>query len=101
MIDTVFYQGGQVKAYGLKANSEKDGIWYFLYPDGTLMAIENYQEGKIHGEARNFDFSGNLQALENYCHGLIHDSAFYYHPQGHLQKKGRFEEGLSGGLDFL
>jgi antitoxin component YwqK of YwqJK toxin-antitoxin module len=50
VIDTVFYQEGQVKAYGLLTVHGQEGVWHYLYPDGALNAIENYRNGELQPE---------------------------------------------------
>lgn len=76
----------------------KEGEWLFYYPDGKLMAQENYKNGMLHGTCLAFFPNGQLASKEWWQEDLQEDSAWYFHPNGKLQRKGRYEAGVYQGL---
>lgn len=78
----------------------KEGEWLFYYPDGKLMAQENYKNGMLHGTCLSFFPNGQMASREWWQEDLQEDSAWYFHPNGKLHRKGRYEAGVYQGVWF-
>lgn len=95
--DTVYYESGQVKAFGKTKEARRLGDWQVFYPDGTLNAELRYDPPGLDGEQRYYDFEGNLIAIENWSADQLQDSAVYFYSNGEVEKTGRYENALYEG----
>lgn len=84
--------------HGLTLNGLKEGVWRFLYPDGSLMATETYRKGELNGLSTGYFPDGKVSTRENWKDDLQEDSAWYYHPNGQLHRKGVYEKGVYQGV---
>lgn len=64
---TKLYEKGQLVAEGRFNNKgNKDGLWRYYYANGKLRLSENYKNGVIQGEAREYLSNGFLSELRKY-----------------------------------
>ncbi|HRH34494.1 MAG TPA: toxin-antitoxin system YwqK family antitoxin [Catalimonadaceae bacterium] len=82
---------------GKMENGQKVGEWIFYYPDGQLMAREQYKEGMLDGICLAYFPNGQLASKENWKEDLQEDSSWYYHPNGKIFRKGIYNDGVYQG----
>ena len=115
-----FYETGELRASGMYKNSlpvgewkfffpsqtieirgkynqkgEKDGLWEWYYPNGTLLMEENYNDGELDGLFVEYDEHGNIISKGEYIEGLEDGSWFY--KRGVATEIGSYYEGLRIG----
>lgn len=87
-----------VREKGEIRDGKREGLWEFYYPDGKLMARENYSGGRLHGRSVSFYPDGVIAQTENWENDLLEDSAFYFHPNGRLHRRGIYRAAMYEGL---
>tara|TARA_B100001093_G_scaffold20734_1_gene18542 strand:+ start:341 stop:1036 length:696 start_codon:yes stop_codon:yes gene_type:complete len=60
-------------------NGRKIGKWINYHKNGMVSDIENYKDGKYHGNTRRFDEWGNLRIDTNYNADKFHGLTIIYH----------------------
>ena len=70
-LDSIYYDSGELKAFGELQNNAKHGHWKYFYPNGEINAIEKYQDGKLNGEIINYYPNGQISSEENWVHGEL------------------------------
>jgi antitoxin component YwqK of YwqJK toxin-antitoxin module len=83
---------------GSLKDGKKEGEWEFYFPDGRLMAREQYSAGELNGNAISYFPDGRISQIENWIEDIPEDSAWYFHPSGSLHRKGRYKSGVYDGL---
>lgn len=79
-------------------NGQKVGEWLFYYPNGQLMAKEQYKSGMLDGVCLAYFPNGQLASKENWKEDLQEDSSWYYHPNGKIYRKGVYIDGVYQGI---
>lgn len=79
---------------GKTENGHKVGEWLFYYPNGKLMAKENYKAGMLDGICLAYFPNGQLASKEKWDEDLQEDSSWYYHPNGSIFRKGMYVNGV-------
>ena len=98
------YTDGILSAFG-KIGDEKsklrEGLWHFVRKDGLIHSTENYKNGKIDGEEKNFNTAGQLIENFSYVNGKKVGEGKVYHADGKLKAEGTFEnDKLNGKLTY-
>lgn len=83
---------------GSRVNGLKEGIWLVYYPDGKIMAREEYLHDQLSGLSIGYFPDGQISYKEQWKEDLQQDSAWYFHPNGKLHRKGRYEGGSYEGI---
>ena len=52
-----YYADSTLRARGATDAHGKTGLWTYYYPSGIRSAVENYQQGQLHGEVLYYDFT--------------------------------------------
>ncbi|MBS1580896.1 MAG: hypothetical protein JST66_01725 [Bacteroidetes bacterium] len=68
---TVFHPGGQLRAQGRYDKGVKDGAWYTWQANGTLVSVEQWRKGRLHGRSLFYDPSGVPTRAEVYRNGVL------------------------------
>ena len=92
--------GQSKREKGEMRNGRREGLWEYFYPDGRIMARENYLNGEQNGLSTGYFPDGTISQLENWKNDLQQDSSWYFHPNGKLFRKGLYESGVYQGLWF-
>jgi antitoxin component YwqK of YwqJK toxin-antitoxin module len=66
----------------------------YFYPDGTLRTIENYKDGKLHGEISLYWPNGKLKRKCHFCDGLRHGLDQMWSIHGDLVDQDDYEYGV-------
>jgi len=53
-VSTELYSNGKVRSQGMLNGTQKIGEWRYFYPNGTRMAIENFENGLLNGAVTYF-----------------------------------------------
>lgn len=82
------------------AEGGKDGRWEYRYPDGTLDAVEIYEDGEQVGERIDYDPCGSKRSVDRpYTEGgekyLQH---IEYYPSGAIKEVGTTKKGVYEGV---
>lgn len=95
----VFFESGKLMAEGKYVNQQKDSTWrYYSEPDGGLLSVEEYHEGKLHGEVRNyFAQTGKLAERAHYQNGLREGPWEKFFPNGQPMVQGHYTHDLLDG----
>ena len=64
-----YYSSGQIRSKGSIKNDNREGIWKWFHPDGSLWTIENYSNGKLNGEWKQYSKSGKLELKKVFSNG--------------------------------
>jgi antitoxin component YwqK of YwqJK toxin-antitoxin module len=83
---------------GRTKNGQREGLWRFQYPNGSLMALETYSAGLLNGIAVSYSPGGIRLLQENWVLGSLEDSAYYNHSSGGLHRKGMYRNSLYEGI---
>lgn len=81
----------------LYAKIEEEKREYF-YEDGTLKTVENYLEGRLHGESQLFWPNGRLKRRSFFEKGARHGRDEMWGEEGLLADEGQYEQGKPIGI---
>ncbi|MBN2237230.1 MAG: hypothetical protein JW729_06695 [Bacteroidales bacterium] len=90
--------GKKIQAEGKYVEKQKDSTWNYYNEDGILVLIENYKQGKKHGEYLVHNYLGQLHLQEFYVDGLRSGVSSEYFETGELFRQINFEKGIRKGL---
>ncbi len=119
----IFYNGKFKVSEGDLVNKKPEGLWkYYHLRSDKIMTLENYQNGKLHGEKNVYypngqlaeksfyrnnlkdgaytKFGENGKPIEesNYKNGELHGKAVFYDGNGNLILKGEYKKNLKVGM---
>jgi antitoxin component YwqK of YwqJK toxin-antitoxin module len=98
------YSDGILSAFGKysdEKNKVREGLWHFLGNGGFIASTENYKNGKLNGEDKDFNLQGQLTGSFHYVNGMMSGVGRLYHDNGQLQAEGSFEnDKLNGKLTY-
>lgn len=89
-------RGGLELEYALR-DDKAHGPWRRYYPDGQLLQVGHYVEGKEHGVARQYDESGALIGSHEMVHGTGLD--LWYSAAGVLAEERSYLDGERHGFE--
>ena len=96
------YENGNLVAFGKysdEKNKIREGLWHFLNRVGSVISTENYTNGKLDGEEKNFNSNGQLLTIIPHINGMASGKAKAYHDNGNLKTEATFEnDKLQGTL---
>ncbi|MBZ0243030.1 MAG: hypothetical protein K8F24_07445, partial [Bacteroidales bacterium] len=89
-----YAESGFVIAKGKFVEQQKDSTWlYYSADDSTLVSIENYKNGVLHGESITFYANGKPAEILHYDRGVLHGEWKKYFVDGVLQTAAFYENG--------
>lgn len=89
-----FAENGFMIAKGKFVNQQKDSSWVYYSPtDSSLIAIENYKSGALHGESVTYYPDEKPAEIRHYVNGVLQGSLKKYFNNGRLQVESFFENG--------
>ena len=70
------------------------------YPNGKLMEVSSYHNGKLNGEKKVWDFNDNhtLVSHFNFYLGKAHGEQRKWYPSGEIYKIMNFDQGIESGI---
>lgn len=119
----VYSAEGKVVAKGNYVNKKKNGQWkYFSEEDGSLILLENYENGLLIGKTEAY-LPGTQRIIEEteyvngmkhglylryydngvpmveayYSNDVLHGTYVHYYPNGNVKEEGMFKEGAKIG----
>lgn len=100
--DSLFVQfftlKGKIKTEGILNKRKRTGNWQYFYPDGTLMAEENYNKiGQLHGEQLVYYPDGQVTEFAEYKNGVLHGITSKYASNGNLIEEVEYKFGKENG----
>ncbi|QOD61176.1 toxin-antitoxin system YwqK family antitoxin [Polaribacter haliotis] len=101
--DSLFVQfytlKGSIKTEGILNKRARVGNWKYFYPDGTIMAEENYNKnGEFHGEQLVYYPDGQVTEFSVYENGKLHGTTSKYASNGNLIEEVEYKNGKENGL---
>lgn len=93
-----FTESGVIQSKGKMKGKDRIGKWLFFHEDGkTVMAEENYVDGKLEGEYKTFYNSGKPTEIAYYKEGLLDSTYRKYSIKGHLYQHFTYRGGKLNG----
>lgn len=94
------YKNGVITGEGIvKEDGNRDGFWKDFYPDGSLKAEGNYDNGKQTGAWRYFHPNGKIEQAGKFNKQGKPDGAWkWYFDSGRLLKEENYRGGLKDGM---
>lgn len=94
------YENGRIKEEGQYKDSKKDGKWtYYVIEQNRclLQKEENYKDGQLHGEYKEFYLYGGIKIEAQYKEGKLEGNYKSYWEHGQLKEKGQYKDGKKDG----
>jgi antitoxin component YwqK of YwqJK toxin-antitoxin module len=88
--ETHFYENHQKYIDGNRQDSERDGLWYAYYPDGTVQTKGFYVNGKEDGRYTVYYSNGNVRYTGVYNNGVKVGEWRFYDEDGTLARTETF-----------
>ncbi len=89
-----FAESGFVIAKGKFVEQLKDSTWlYFSADDSTLVSVENYKNGVLHGESVTYYANEKPAEILHYDQGVLQGEWKKYFANGVLQTEAFYENG--------
>lgn len=97
--DVTFYtEEGVLQSKGKMDGKNRVGKWLYFHEDGkTVMAEENYVDGKLDGDYKTFYLSGKPTEIAYYKDGLLDSTYRKYSIKGHLYQHLTYKNGKLNG----
>ncbi|MCB0472451.1 MAG: toxin-antitoxin system YwqK family antitoxin [Flavobacteriaceae bacterium] len=97
--DVTFYtEEGILQSKGKMDGKNRVGKWLYFHEDGkTVMAEENYVDGKLDGDYKTFYLSGKPTEIAYYKDGLLDSTYRKYSIKGHLYQHLTYKNGKLNG----
>lgn len=93
-----FYETGELKSEGTYQNSNRTGQWKFFFPNKTIEVVGSYDnKGRMDGEWKWYYANGELMRTEEYANGILDGDYREYDEFGNTLTEGRFEDGTEEG----
>ena len=94
------YQNGVVTGEGIvKDDGNRDGPWKDFYPDGSLKAEGNYDNGKQVGDWKYYHLNGKIEQTGRFNKQGKFDATWkWYFDNGKLLKEENYRSGLKDGM---
>jgi antitoxin component YwqK of YwqJK toxin-antitoxin module len=94
------YKSGVIVGEGIvKEDGNRDGHWKDFYPDGSLKAEGNYDNGKQIGEWRYYHSNGKTEQTGKFNkQGKFDGTWKWYYDSGQLLREESYRQGLRDGL---
>lgn len=94
------YKNGFIIGEGIvKEDGNRDGFWKDYFPDGSLKAEGNYDNGKQIGEWKYYHSNGKIEQIGRFSKlGKPEGLWKWYFDSGKLLKEERYRNGLKDGL---
>ena len=98
-----YYDNSQATLSGLIKNGKEEGVWVYMYPDGSKKMEVTYRSGVQQGPCKmwynNLEMNtGQLRVRGDYKNGKKEGKFQHYHINGNLEAEGSFSEGNEIGL---
>ena len=94
------YKNGVITGEGIiKEDGNHDGPWKDFYPDGSLKAEGNYDNGKQTGEWKYYHANGKIEQVGKFNkQGKFEGTWKWYFDNGQLLKEESYRNGLRDGM---
>ena len=84
-----YYTSGELKTeFFINQDSLKEGRYQEFLPDGKLVRIIEYEEGRPHGDYITFHLTGGTSSQHHYQYGLPEGPYFWYYPNSQIRQQG-------------
>lgn len=90
-----FDRDGQLIAIEHYSQGLRVGLW-MRFEGGVLVGEQRFEQGHLHGLARELFADGKLKSERHFIHGTLHGAALDRHPNGRIWAKRQY---LKGTLD--
>lgn len=102
VMNKFFTKKGELISMGPTFNKKREGKWvYFHNGSDQIMMIENYVDGKLHGEKIIYYDKGGIAEKSSFKNGKLHGFNTFYTQQGHLLKEFTYVNGeLHGPVKY-
>ncbi len=96
------YKNGVITGEGIvKEDGNRSGHWKDFYPDGSLKAEGNYDNGKQIGDWKYYHANGKIEQIGKFTkQGKPEGSWKWYFENGKLLKEENYHGGLKDGLSI-
>lgn len=88
--ETHFYENQQKYIDGNRHESNRDGLWYAYFPDGTVQTMAHYVDGKENGRYTVYFSNGNVRYTGEYNMGVKTGEWRFYNEDGTLARTENF-----------
>ncbi len=94
----VYYDNGQLKAFGKYLDGNKTGAWKSYHDNGRLAGVGKYLDGVNTGEWKRYHYlNEHLYSTGTYANGIPTGEWKYYWSNGQLEKSGKYLDGKEIG----
>ena len=95
---TFYTETGLMQSKGKMEGKNRVGKWLYFHEDGkTIMAEENYKDGKLDGDYKTFFNTGKPTEIAYYRNGLLDSTYLKYSIKGHLYQQLTYKNGKLNG----
>lgn len=94
---TLYHESGKIMASGKYTNTKKDSTWNFYSLSGILIKIENYKNGVVEGEVKNFYKNGKLKSNATFVNGVLEGPAKEFFENGNMRSSKIIKKGKPDG----
>ena len=95
---STYFETGELRAKGRRANDRQDGEWDFFSQDGKKVQVGNFNNGVQEGEWKWLFPSGNIFREESYVKGKPNGLCIQYSDSATIVAKGEYVEGEREGF---
>jgi antitoxin component YwqK of YwqJK toxin-antitoxin module len=92
---------GQKLTEGIIRDNKYIGVHKHYYPNGNLMRLLYYKEGKLHGAAMTYYKNGSIASIIHYQDGVKHGPYYRFNNKGWIEEQQEYESGRINGYDFI
>lgn len=92
-----FSPKGNKIAEGKFVGQQKDSLWRYYNPDGTINYDEYYQNGLKNGRCRQYYPDGKLLESAPFTNGKLHGAVIQFFPEGLNKSVVNFNSGIQDG----
>lgn len=94
---TYFYETGQTEIIGAYTKKgKKDGQWWWYYPDESVLAFENYEDGDLDGYCFTIAINGDTLTKGTYSMGV--ETGKWYYLNDSVLIVGKYIDGNKEGI---
>jgi antitoxin component YwqK of YwqJK toxin-antitoxin module len=88
------------KSSGEYSNGRRDGVWVWVWPDGSKQEERHYEDGVLEGKVSSWYENGQMMGEEEYHLGTPHGAWRTWHPDGTHASEEHYANGvLDGALE--
>ncbi len=88
---------GSIQAEGFYNKGKRDGLWKFYHRRGVLVQEASYLSDSLEGKQTQFFTNGQTERIMHYQKGVLHGDFKVYYPEGKLRTQGQYQAGEPEG----